>query len=459
MVDGKILKEKTKEELIEQILEQCKKIEELEKQNKELQEKIKAEQQKRTARFFKPNTTHKYRKRPGQKVGHVGITRHVPDQIDEVLDETLQECPDCHYQLGNSVEVIEQVQEDIIPAKVWVRKYRRHRYYCASCQKIVTAPYHPQHVPQGYLGANVLIQAVILKYHHCLPYDKIAELFWEMAGLKVSAGGLSQALARISRWLGVERKVLLETIRGSPQVHVDETGWRLDGKKSWVWAFVNQKLAYYAIDRSRGRKVIRGILTDRFKGVLISDFYGVYFKLPYRKQKCLVHLLREFHDCAKRDASEEYQRNYKKIKRLINDALRLREKHGHISKIAYLRQLAAIKQRLFEFMMCPYRNKNLQRLSKRFSKFWLDMFTFLQDPAVAWNNNIAERMIRPNVIYRNRSFGNRSLRGADAHATLMSLIQTLILQKRNVGDFLRSAYLFHRQGNPTPRLSLGVSAR
>jgi len=150
-------------------------------------------------------------------------------------------------------------------------------------------------VPQGYLGANVLIQAAILKYYHCLPYDKIVELFRDMAGLKVSAGGLSQALARISRWLGVERKVLLEAIRGSPQVHADETGWRLDGKKSWVWAFVNELLAYYTVDLSRGRKVVREVLTDKFKGVLISDFYGVYFNLPYRKQKCLVHLLREFH--------------------------------------------------------------------------------------------------------------------------------------------------------------------
>ncbi len=49
-----------------------------------------------------------------------------------------------------------------------------------------------------------------------------------MSGLRVSPGGISQALARISHWLGVEKSVLLEAIRGSPQVHVDETGWRLN---------------------------------------------------------------------------------------------------------------------------------------------------------------------------------------------------------------------------------------
>ena len=446
MVDGLMLTEKSKEELIRIILEQDKRI-------KELEQAVKAEQQKRAEKFAKPNTVKKYKHRPGQKLGHIGITRHIPTQIDEVIDETLQECPDCHHKLTNPVEVIEQVQEDIIPARVHIIKYRRHRYYCACCQRIVSALYHPKHVPQGHLGANVLIQAAILKYYHCLPYEKIVELFHDMAGLKVSAGGLSQALARVGRWLGVERQVLLQAIRGSPQVHADETGWRLDGQRSWVWAFVNERLAYYAVDLSRGRKVLRNVLTDEFKGILISDFYGVYFNLPYRKQKCLVHLLREFSECAKRDNSVEYQRSYKKIKRLINDALRLQEQHGHMDKTAYLRRVATIKQRLFDFMTYPYRNKNLQRLSKRFSKFWLDMFTFLQDPKIAWNNNLAERMIRPNVIYRNRSFGNRSQRGAQAHATLMSLVQTLRLQKRDVAEFLKTSFIAHRQGDVTSRLA------
>ena len=73
MVDGIMLTEKTKEELIEQILEQYKRIEELEKQNKELQEKVKAEQRKRTEKFAKTTVVKKRRKRPGRKVGHVGI--------------------------------------------------------------------------------------------------------------------------------------------------------------------------------------------------------------------------------------------------------------------------------------------------------------------------------------------------------------------------------------------------
>ncbi|MCK5083639.1 MAG: IS66 family transposase [Candidatus Omnitrophica bacterium] len=428
--------EKTKDELIDIILGQNDRI-------RELEEKVEAEQKKR-------------KKRPGRKKGHEGITRRVPEEIDETIEERLDVCPDCHGELGEAIDVEEQIQEDIIPAYVRVRKYRRHVYCCEHCRQKVYAPYHPEHVPNGYLGANVLIQAAILKYYHCLPYRKICELFKDMAGLNVSPGGISQALARISRWLGVDRAELLEAIRGSPQVHADETGWRLDGKKSWVWAFVNERLAYYHVDLSRGKKVLKEILGEEFNGTLISDFYAVYLKLPYRIQKCLVHLLRDFHDCAKTDHDEEFVKAYKKIKRIIKDAIRLQSKHEATPSGQYARLRMQIEDRLFDFMAFGYKNKNLQRLSKRFAQSWLDMLRFLKDPSLPWHNNFAERMIRPNVIYRNRSFGNRSDQGAEAHGTMMSLMQTLRLQNRNVGENLRKAYLNHRQGHSDPCLSLGT---
>lgn len=447
MFDGKILSEKSKEELIEIILG-------LQKEVEELKQKAKEQQQKNVEKFVKANAKKKRRLKPGQKVGHEGMTRALPGRIDETLNQELQVCPHCENPLKASVEVIEQIQEDIIPAKVIVRKYRRHRYYCACCQRIVTAGYHPQQIPEGRLGANVLIQAAILKYYHCLPYRKIVSVFEDMCGLKISAGAVAQALQRLSRWLDVEQEILLEAIRGSPQVHIDETGWRLDGKNHWLWAFANERMAYYRIDQSRGRKVVESVLPKDFAGTIITDFYGVYFKLPYKRQKCLVHLLREFHRCAQTDQSEAYQRCYKHIKRLINDAVKLQGLHESLEDKVYQRRLRRLKQRLFDLMIYPYRNRNLKRLAKRFAKYWLDMFTFLKDPNVAWNNNLAERMIRPNVIYRNRSFGNRSLAGAKAHSTMMSLIQTLTLRKENVSGFLKTAFITHRQGNLNPILSI-----
>ena len=41
------------------------------------------------------------------------------------------------------------------------------------------------------------------------------------------------------------------------------------------------------------------------------------------------------------------------------------------------------------------------------------------------HNNAAERAVRPAVIIRKNSYGNRSQRGADAQAVLMSIYRTL----------------------------------
>ena len=43
-------------------------------------------------------------------------------------------------------------------------------------------------------------------------------------------------------------------------------------------------------------------------------------------------------------------------------------------------------------------------------------------------------------------------RNRKAHATLMSLIQRLILQKQDVAGFLKNAFIAHRQGNLKPQL-------
>jgi len=442
------LREKSKDELIDIIFEQQKKLEE---QSKEIEELKKQKEKKEPPKFVKENIK-KRRRKPGRKPGHEGITRRISEHIDEVIEQELTRCPHCTHHLNESVEVTEHIQEDIIPATVKVTKYKKHRYWCTSCQAMITAPCHETEIPGGYVGPNVLIQVAILKYYHCLPYNKISELLRQLTGITISSGAMAQSLQRLSQWLEVEQKEILKAIRGSPQVHIDETGWRLNGKNHWLWAFINKRLAYYKVDQSRGRRVVKEILPDDYGGTIITDFYGVYFNLPYKRQKCLVHLLRELHACAKRDDSKEYKEAYKKIKRVINDAVKLRDSKLILKEDVYQRRFKRIRQRLFDLMCWEYENKNLQRIAKRFSKYWLDMLTFLKDENVDWHNNLAERMIRPNVIYRNRSFGNRSDKGAKAHSTLMSIIQSLILQDKDVFSSLKLAYMKHRQGNTLPLL-------
>ena len=82
------------------------------------------------------------------------------------------------------------------------------------------------------------------------------------------------------------------------------------------------------------------------------------------------------------------------------------------------------------------------RLLKRLRRTGDHLFTFLDYPEIPFENNFAERMIRPAVILRKHSQSNRSDRGASTQAVLMSVYRTLKLRHHDplhtIADALRT---------------------
>ena len=64
----------------------------------------------------------------------------------------------------------------------------------------------------------------------------------------------------MARWLQVETDELIQVLRASPAIHIEETGWKITGQGHWLWAFVTERLAYYRIDPSRGSRVPKEVL-------------------------------------------------------------------------------------------------------------------------------------------------------------------------------------------------------
>jgi transposase len=452
MEDGALrFSEKSREELIEEILEKEARIRELEKKLKEQEAREKRLQEFKALRLAKIK---KRPRAPGQKAGHPGFTRIKPKSVDRIIEQTITHCPDCQHPLSAVQEIVSHIQEDIIPAQPQVTCFKKERRYCSYCRKLMTAPYACEEIPHGNLGPNVLIQTVILKYHHGLPFNKIKELFESLCHFEVTQGALAQSLQRISQWLQVEQAQILKAVRASPHLHMDETGWKVSGTNHWLWAAVNERLAYYQIAQSRGAKIPKAILPKDYSGILVTDFYSAYNRLPGKKQKCLVHLMREMHQLHLKDQSESFLQHHKTLKRIIADALRLKEARPQMTRPIYERRIKRLKTRLFLWSCRDYRNKHLKRLAQRFLKHWTHLLTFLEHPEISFDNNLAERMIRHHVILRNRSFQNRSEQGAAAHQTLMSLLHTLQLQDKNPLSFLKRAYLKHRQGSSLPILRI-----
>ena len=75
-------------------------------------------------------------------------------------------------------------------------------------------------------------------------------------------------------------------------------------------------------------------------------------------------------------------------------------------------------------------------LIERLRKHRHSLLNFLNVPGAEFHNNRAERQLRPVVIFRKRSFGNRTAIGALRFARLATVIETARLQKHNIQDFL-----------------------
>ena len=235
-------------------------------------------------------------------------------------------------------------------------------------------------------------------------------------------------------------------------LHADETGWRVDGKGHWLWCFANKLSCLYMIDPSRGGPALERFFTEAFDGVLVRDFWAAYDALAVTEhQCCLVHLLRELEKVDLSNQSPAWKAFAKKLRRLIRDGIRLR-KRDDFSPQRYAGRIDRIDRRLMELAEADYDDLDAKRLGRRLLKHGDNLFTFLDHPDVPFENNLAERMIRPAVLIRKNSQSNRSQKGAATQAVLMSIYRTLKLRGHNPTDTIADALRTYLQTGQLPPL-------
>ncbi len=120
------------------------------------------------------------------------------------------------------------------------------------------------------VGPRALATAAWLHKACGLPLAKICALFAHM-GLRVTPGGLSQAMGRMAARSGVTYEALKAELAAQAVVSPDETGWRVGGRSAWLWAFAATTLTVYAIRENRGFEDATTVLPAGFKGTLCRD--------------------------------------------------------------------------------------------------------------------------------------------------------------------------------------------
>lgn len=387
-------------------------------------------------------------------LGHIGWFRKKPKKIDEIKEIKMAKCPECNSEdLTECNEIEEHIQEDIILPGTKNTLYRRYHYYCKNCKKVVTAK-GTDELMHSYIGPKTKALAVFMKYVIKMSDRDIKEIFEKLFNLKIATSSIIGFREQIKKAGDLIYGKLIDYIRNSEFTHADETGWRIDGKNGWLWRFSNKKACITHIDRSRGSKVVEKILGDDYEGVLITDFWNAYNKITTKaKQKCLVHILRDikkvieyWHD------DEEIIRYCKELKNILEKAIGLHKEYiGKEWDTRYCRLRELLTKQLEDFNFPNPDKKILMRFVKRLNRYKNEMFTFLYEKNIDYHNNHLEQQIRPAVIFRKITFGNRSDKGVENHNVLMSILQTAKLNKLNPIEILEKILLDNKT-NPFEKI-------
>jgi hypothetical protein len=275
-------------------------------------------------------------------------------------------------------------------------------------------------------------------------------LLGQLFGLNLSRAGTLGHLRWSAALFDPVVTELFQILRASPVIHADETGWRIDGKNVWAWCFSNPRLALFLIDRHRSADVVKQALGESLPGVLVTDFYAAYNAIECRKQKCLVHLLRDLHEL-REELSRRHVRNYAQpLIDLFQDAIALSKRRGPMSVRAYRAACAAIELRLETIIWQKPRQADCRRINNRLVRHRFELLTFLEVSEVPSDNNPAERDIRSVAAARSDGGVSRSEWGANAFATLKSVIRTCRKNGLNFLDYGLAVLRARAAGHPPP---------
>jgi len=237
-------------------------------------------------------------------------------------------------------------------------------------------------------------------------------------------------------------------IRAAPAVYADETSWYVGRPGWWLWVFATPQATLYRVEATRGSAVVDEVLGEAFGGVLVSDCMASYGPIPCTKHKCYAHHQKAL-AASIETVGAAHAAPLREVRVILQAAMALNGVRASMDRRHYARRRGALQRSLDRVLDRVYPAGGVEKALGRFRRHRHELFTFLDHADVAATNNLAERQLRPAVIARKLSCGNRTERGKATWEVLASLGATCAQQRRSFVDFVTQAMLLNR---PTPRL-------
>lgn len=369
----------------------------------------------------------------GQK-GHPGATLMQTATPDHVVEHPVIACTACQQDLSNvPVEkLIKRQVFDIPVPKVEVTEHQAAIKTC-TCGHTTTAVF-PSHVtaPVQY-GVNIKTTVVYLANQQMIPEDRLQQTLEDTYGIHLSTQTIASMVAEAAEKLAPHQEQMMEIIKQAPVKHVDETGLRVAKQTQWAHDSTETETVYDVIPQRKN--VVEGMM-----GCLVHDHWKSYFTWPHVAQHalCNAHHARELQAVGLLD-KEPWAI---KMRRLLFD-MRDRSVEGKGLHIPWLKQYydMLIEEGLRYHTSLPKLAGRKRRpghnLLLRLRNFKEETLRFLENQAVPFTNNLAERDIRMIKVKQKISGSFRTNKGAQNFLIIRGYISTMRKRQQNIFQALQ----------------------
>jgi transposase len=396
---------------------------------------------------------------PGAQPGHEPHLKQrlSPDRISDIISFVPKKCGRCQAALPQQAGPNDpepswhQVVE--LPALVAeVTEYQGHTRTCPKCGVATHAAISGEIRRHG-IGPRLAAFLSYLRGAHQVSQRGLEEIVETALSVPLSLGTIAHLEEQTSAALAEAHAEALEAVRAAPIKHVDETGWKRAG--GWLWLAATSTVAAFVIHAQRSVVGLKALLGETIPGILCTDRWGVYNGVPIeRRQVCWAHLKRDFQKCVDRGgASSKIGRAGVRIVQKMF-ACWHRYRDGPQDRDELGEAIAPLSRRLERVLKAGRRcaDRKTATFCSNLVECWPALWLFILEEGVEPTNNHAERMLRRGVLWRKRSFGSHSLDGCRFAERMLTVVQTLRLQRRSALHYLQDAIAAHRTNSPAPKL-------
>lgn len=400
-------------------------------------------------------------KPPGGQPGHPPHLRLrlPPERVTRTVPLVPRRCARCSAALpaaaaGHDPEPRWHQVAELPPLAARVTEYQAHGRTCPCCGHLNWAEI-PAAVRSHAVGPGLAATLAYLRGAHRVSLRGCEEIAETVFGVPLALGSLANLEQEMSRALERPHAEALAAVRAAPVKHVDETGWKVAGRLSWLWVAATARLAVFVVHLRRGADGLRALLGVAAAGIVCSDRWSAYGALELgRRQVCWAHLKRDFRKCLDRGgaAARVGEAGLRVVKELFACWHRHRDGPGDRDRL--LAEVAPLARRLERALAAGRRcaDGRVATFCTNLLELWPALWLFVLEEGVEPTNNHAERVLRGGVLWRKVAQGSRSAGGCRFVERLLTAAQSLRLQGRPVLSYLQQALRAHRQGSPAPSL-------